>query len=481
MSAKKTNPDYYNGIVLGMLNGNVLLQPFDSTIANRNVFVAGGPGSFKTQSFVITNILHEQKCSILCTDPKGEVYESTCEIKRRQGYDVYVVNFKDMRYSCHYNPFDYVRRDNDAAKVANTIVASKNDTRNKDIWYNSQVSLLKALILLAIYEFPVEKRNVGGVLEFLQDHNPEEDESGLGEIDEFFLDLDSRHPARRAYDLGFGKSKDKTRSSIVISLLTTLGDFVDNEVEAFTSNSDFLLSELGERKIIVYVLIDIMDSTWEGLVNLFFQQCFQELYKLGNANKSKLPNPLLILLDELPSLGKFENLEEFLATCRGYGIACCPMVQHITQLYAKYSKDKAESMVGNCCVKLCMGGVNDTTAKYFSELIGKSTVRIDTGSNSVSKGKNNSSSSKSDSYTYAGRSLMNPDEISTMENDTSLCVITGKHPIKLKKAKQFEIFPGIVDKYMVSQESYQRTTSQKAKEFFEELKLKEERGEKRCG
>lgn len=467
---KRKNENTYNGIVLGMLDSQVLLQPIDSSLSNRNTFVAGGPGSYKTQAFVLTNVLTETCCSILCTDPKGEVYEKTALIKKQQGYDVFVVNFKDMRFTCHWNPFDYVRRDNDAGKVANTIVASRNDPKNKDIWYLSQASLLKALILLATYEFPVEKRNISGVLDFLQDHNPEADETGIAELDMEFLNLDRKHPARRAYELGFAKSKAEARASIIISLLTTLGDFVDAEVESFTSNSDFMLSELGERKIIVYVLIDVIDKTWEGLINLFFSQCFQELYVLGNKNHAKLPNPLIILLDELPSLGRFENLEEFLATCRGYGIACCPIVQHLTQLYDKYGKDRAESIIGDCCIKLCMGGVNETTAKYFYNQMGNSTVKVETGGSSVSKGKNNGSSSKSDSYNYIGRPLMTADEIMGMDPDTLLCLMISQHPIKLQKAKQFKLYPGLTDKYETGQELYKREMSQKAIEHLTQLK-----------
>ena len=52
----------------------------------------------------MTNVLHEKECSLVVTDPKGEVYEMTSEVKRRQGYEVHVVNFSEMEYSDRYNP-----------------------------------------------------------------------------------------------------------------------------------------------------------------------------------------------------------------------------------------------------------------------------------------------------------------------------------------------------------------------------------------
>jgi len=460
-----------SGIILGIKDGKVIIQPTNSTLPNRNHFVVGGPGSFKTQSYIIPNVLHEKECSIVVTDPKGEVYEMTAEVKRKQGYEVHVINFNDMRYSDKYNCFDYVRKDRDATTVANTLVAAKNNPKNKDIWYNAQLSLLKALILYSIYEMPPENKNVTGVLNFLQEFDPEADKTGISDLDVQFLKLKKTHPARRAYELGFKKAVEKTRSGIIISLLTTIGDYVDEDVATFTKSSDFCLGDIGEKKIALYVIIPVMDSTWEGLINLFFNQTFQELYGVGAANKTKLPQPVIFYLDEFPNLGRFDDYEKFLATCRGYDIACCTVLQNITQLQDKYGKEQAESIIGNCGVKLCLGNVNDTTAQYFSRLIGKSTVKVETGSDSISHGEKGSSSS-SNSYSYTGRNLMNADEILTMNPNESVCIITGKYPIKLEKTKQFELFPGITDTYRISQKDYRSPTEQKV-EVEEKAEVKE--------
>ncbi|MGF6950111.1 hypothetical protein QF028_002616 [Neobacillus sp. B4I6] len=199
---------------------------------------------------------------------------------------------------------------------------------------------------------------------------------------------------------------------------------------------------MGKRKIALYVIIPVMDSTWEGLINLFFNQMFQELYKVGAKNRAKLPHPVVFILDEFPNLGKFPDYERFLATCRGYGIGVLTIVQNITQLQERYGREQAESILGNCGTKICLGNVNETTAKYFSQLMGKTTAKVETGSSSESKGKSSSSSSSS-SYSYAARNLMNEDEILTMHKDDCIIIITGKHPIKAKKAYQYLLFPNV--------------------------------------
>lgn len=114
-----------NGTILGIVDKRIVYQN-NSTKPNRNIFVVGGPGSYKTQSVVITNLFNETENSIVVTDPKGELYEKTAGIKLAQGYQVHVVNFANMAHSDRYNPFDYIQRDIQAETVATKIVQSEN-------------------------------------------------------------------------------------------------------------------------------------------------------------------------------------------------------------------------------------------------------------------------------------------------------------------------------------------------------------------
>ncbi|MGT2907204.1 VirD4-like conjugal transfer protein, CD1115 family [Streptococcus dentiloxodontae] len=463
-----------NGTILGVLDKKVIYQD-NETRPNRNVFVVGGPGSFKTQSVVITNALAETENSLVLTDPKGEVYELTAGIKERQGYEVHVVNFMDMTRSSRYNPLDYVTKDIHATEVATKIVDSANSDGKKDVWYYSQRTLLRALILYAIYELPPVDRNFRGITDFLQNYDVEEEEDGSSQLDKAFMSLDRRHPARRAYELGFKKSTGRMRNSIIMSLLTTIADFVDDEVANFTSFSDFHLQDIGRKKIALYIIIPVMDNAFEGLVNLFITQLFSQLYLLGAENGSKLPRQVDFIFDEFVNLGKFPNFEEFLATCRGYGIGVTTICQTITQLQDKYSKEKAESILGNHNVKICLTASNETTAKYFSKLLGQATVKIETESKSDSKSgdiysviSRQTGSAINENVNYSSRSLMNPDEIMRLAPDTSIIVFNNRPPIRAKKAFQFELFPEAVTWFPKSQKDYHPMTSPLQIERFRE-------------
>ena len=110
--------------------------------------------------------------------------------------------------------------------------------------------------------------------------------------------------------------------------------------------------------------------------------------------------------------GKIPGYEEILATCRSYGISASTIIQSLGQLYDKYSKEKAEAIIGNCSLRYILGVGDKLTAEYFSELIGKTTIQ--THSISITEGKKDSNST---SHSYSERSLLTPDELTANESE----------------------------------------------------------------
>lgn len=454
-----------NGTILGIVNGKVLYQN-NQTKPNRNLLVVGGSGSYKTRSVVMTNVFNETENSIVITDPKGEVFEATAKIKIAQGYKVHVINFGNMTYSDRYNPFDYIYKDNDAEIVANKIVESENKDSKKDVWYITQRQLLKALILYVINHRPPSERNITGVLNVLQEYDIEPDEESYNSpLDDLFLCLEKTDSSRRAYELGFKKTKGEMKSGVIGSLLATLGKFTDKEVSDFLSFSDFDLKDIGRKKVMLYVIIPVMDNTYESIINLFFSQIFDELYKLASNNNAKLKVPVDFILDEFQNLGKFPKYEEFLATCRGYGIGVTTILQDIPKIRSIYTKERADSILGLHAVKICLSASEKETANFFRDLLGKATVKVETGSESTNRSKE-TSTSISDSYSYTSRYLMTADEIMQMPDTQSLILFNNKKPLKAKKAFEFKLFPNASSMATFNQNDYHYITepSQLAKE-----------------
>ena len=90
---------------------------------------------------------------------------------------------------------------------------------------------------------------------------------------------------------------------------------------------------------------------------------------------------------------------------------------------------------------LLLGVGDKLTSEYFSDLIGKTTIR--TQSSSVSKNAKGGSDSKSDSYT--GRNLLTLDELTRLPRDEAVLLVSGGYSILLKKTFQFEFFKGILN------------------------------------
>lgn len=104
---KKTrSSDYYdNNMLFGMFNGEYLGLSLNNKKVNRsaNVLVIGGTGTGKTFKYIKPNILQEN-CSIVVTDPSGDIFRSFAPYLLSKGYNVYLFNASDFTMSNHYNP-----------------------------------------------------------------------------------------------------------------------------------------------------------------------------------------------------------------------------------------------------------------------------------------------------------------------------------------------------------------------------------------
>ena len=95
----------------------------------------------------------------------------------------------------------------------------------------------------------------------------------------------------------------------------------------------------------------------------------------------------------------------------------------MAQLKALFEK-QWESIVGNCDEFLYLGGNEQSTHKYVSELLGKET--IDTNTYGKSSGR---SGNYSTNYQISGRELLTPDEVRMLDNRYAILFIRGELPV----------------------------------------------------
>ncbi|HIT89152.1 MAG TPA: TraM recognition domain-containing protein, partial [Candidatus Merdenecus merdavium] len=83
-----------------------------------------------------------------------------------------------------------------------------------------------------------------------------------------------------------------------------------------------------------------------------------------------------------------------------------------------------ESIVGNCDEFLYLGGNEQSTHKYVSELLGKETIDTNTFGKSTGRSGNYSTN-----YQISGRELLTPDEVRLLDNQYAILFIRGELPV----------------------------------------------------
>lgn len=405
---------------------------------NTNILVVGGSGAGKTRTYAVPNVLEAARagpdgkgCSLVITDPKGEILRKAGAYLTRQGYEVRVFDLINPSASFCYNPFVYVQDDKDVLQLISNLIQNTTPPHAQSsdpFWEKSETALLQALMLYLLHEAPPEEQNFGMVMELLGSAQvKEEDESYESPLDILFERLAMRDPesiAVKQYGI-YKQAAGKTAKSILVSVGVRLAAFNLPQINRLTITDELRLNELGEKKIALFCCIPDSDKSLNYLVGMVYTQLIQTLYRQADrVHKGRLPVPVHCLMDEFPNISlPKDSFLSALATMRSRGIFCSIIVQNISQLKALY-KDSWESLIGLCDEFLYLGGNEQSTHKYVSELIGKETV--DTTSHSRSRGH---SGSYSTSQQQTARDLMTPDEVRLLPDGKAVLFVRGERPV----------------------------------------------------
>ena len=405
---------------------------------NLNVLVAGGSGAGKSRTYAVPNILQcsqaESKkgggCSIVVTDPKGELLRKTGGLLERMGYEVRVFDLINPDTSFCYNPFCYVHDDKDVLKLINNLIRNttpKGSQASDPFWEKSETALLQALMLYLLHEAPPEEQNFPMIMEMLGSAQvKEEDEEYQSPLDILFERLEMRKPdsiAVKQYQI-YKQAAGKTAKSILISVGVRLAAFNLKEIANLTCTDELDLASIGEKKVALFCCIPDADTSLNYLVGMIYSNLFQTLYYVADRKYGgRLPVPVHCIMDEWPNVALPDDFDKILATMRSRTISCSIIIQNMAQMKALF-KDSWESLVGNCDEFLYLGGNEKEGHKYISELLGKET--LDTNTYGQTKGRNGSYSTN---YQQTGRELFTPDEIRLLDNRKAILFVRGERPM----------------------------------------------------
>ncbi len=415
------------------LSGRMKITGKDNFNRNKNVVVVGGAGSGKTRFYVKPNLM-QMHSSYVVSDSKGLLLMETGKMFEEAGYKIKVFDLINRRDTHHYNPFKYIKTEDDILKIVNNLIKNTSNPDKKggdDFWEKAETALLMAIFSYLIQEVVEEDRTLGNVIELVRLADIEEDVPGfVSPLDVLFNELEEKDPTNFAvaqYKI-FKLSGDKTTKSILVSLGVRLSPFDIPSIKDLVSKDTLELDTVGDEKTILYILLPDTDTSFNFLASMMYQQLFDMLvYKADNVYKGRLPCHVRCILDEFANIGQIPDFEKVISVIRSREISTNVILQNISQLKTLY-KDTWETIIGTSDVFLYLGGMEQSTHEYISKLLGKET--IEQRNISVTKGANGSFN---ESFQKLGRNLMDPDEVASLKGQQCILKIRGVHPFLSEK------------------------------------------------
>ena len=401
----------------------------------RNVLtiIIGGSGAGKTRFYAKPNLM-QANTSFVVLDPKGENLRDTGCLLEEKGYEIRVLDLICMEKSHCYNPFVYLKDDNDVQRLVTNLFKAttpKGSQTNDPFWDTAASMLLLAIIFFLKYEAPEEEQNFPMVMEMLRAGEVKEDNDEYqSPLDELFERLEMREPDHIAvkYYKDYHSGSAKTLKSIQITLAARLEKFNLSSLAALTATDDLDLPSLGEKKVALFALIPDNDTSYNFLVSILYTQLFQQLFYLADHKYGgRLPVHVHFLMDEFANVSLPDDFDKILSVMRSREVSVSIILQNLAQLKALFEK-QWESIVGNCDEFLYLGGNEQGTHKYVSELLGKATIDMNTYGKSTGHSGNYSTN-----YQISGRELLTPDEVRMLDNRYALLFIRGERPIMDEK------------------------------------------------
>ena len=372
---------------------------------NLNILVCGGSGAGKTRFFCKPNAM-QCNTSMVILDPKGEIVRDVGGLLEKKGYEVRVLDLINMHRSHCYNPFVYLRNDNDVQRLVTNLFKAttpKGSQSQDPFWDTAASMLLLALVFYLKYEAPPDEQNFPMVMELLRAGEVrEDDDSYVSPLDELFDRLEMVNPEH-----------------IALKYYRNL-----ESLAGLTATDELDLPSLGEKKVALFALIPDNDTSFNFLVSILYTQLFQQLFYLADHKYGgSLPVHCHFIMDEFANVSLPDDFDKILSVMRSRSVSVSIILQNLAQLKALFEK-QWESIVGNCDTFLYLGGNEQSTHKYVSELLGKET--IDTNTYGKSSGR---SGNYSTNYQISGRELMTPDEVRMLDNRYALLFVRGERPV----------------------------------------------------
>lgn len=326
--------------------------------------------------------------STFITDLKGELWALTAGWRKKYAHNK-VIRFEpaSAQGSAAWNPLDEIRvgteyEIGDVQNLATMIVDPDGKGLNSH-WDKTAFALLTGVILHALYK----ARDDGGVATLPSvDRMLSDPEKPVGDLwveMATYPHADGRPlPVISSAGQAMLDRPEEEAGSVLSTAKSFLALYRDNVVAANVSRSDFKIKDLmnDEDPVSLYIITQPNDKARlrplvRILINMIIRLSADKMDFENGRPKVHYKHKMLAMLDEFPSLGKLEIMQESLAFIAGYGIKCYLICQDLNQLKSRetgYGPD--ETITSSCHVQNAYPPNRIETAEHLSKLTGITTV-----------------------------------------------------------------------------------------------------------
>jgi type IV secretion system protein VirD4 len=163
----------------------------------------------------------------------------------------------------------------------------------------------------------------------------------------------------------------RLRGSVFATVENVLASWADPSVGTSATTSEIDLTKWLTGDNTLYVVATAHEQArLRPVLTVLVQQAIRQAYDTAAANRGRLPQPCLLLLDEAGNTAPLRDLPAYAATARSHGISLVTVWQDLAQIKALYN-DRAQTVLNNHRAKLFGAGIADAdTLDYVSRLVG---------------------------------------------------------------------------------------------------------------
>lgn len=323
-----------------------------------HTLVIGATGSGKSQSAILptVKVLAKKGESIICTDPKGEIYEKTGGLLKQRGYNIILLNFRNPQNGNAWNPLSlpyklYKSGNQDKAielldDLALNILYEESSANSDPFWEKTAADYFAGIALAMFEDTTEEKININSIN--MTATVGEDKFGGSTYIKEYF---NYKDPSSAAYVNASGTvmAPSETKGGIISVFKQKVKLFASREnLSEMLSHSDFDLASVGQKPTAIFIIIQDEKKTYHSLATIFIKQVYETLIDVAQASGGKLPVRTNFLLDEFANMPPLKDVTTMITAARSRQIRFTMIIQNFAQLNKVYGKDDAETIKGNC-------------------------------------------------------------------------------------------------------------------------------------